>query len=182
MRYRLEMRLTPADIGQRVVIRWRPGPADSTQMTDVLGILEECGAGSFAVRIPDGTLVVIPRSRALAAKVIPPAPPRRQRQDPQSSLRDESHCPSASESAERRRLAGALPGCTPAARVATKRWKPPPRRRLRPSPTARPTPVTGAAPCRTAPTDKSPDRDYETLRTGMQTLFHDLGLTATAAA
>lgn len=26
------------------------------------------------------------------------------------------------------------------------------------------------------------DRDYETLRTGMQTLFHDLGINVTAAA
>ena len=85
MRYRLEMRLTPADVGQRVVIRWRPGPADSTQMTDVLGFLENCDAGSFAVRTRDGTLVVIPATRALAGKVIPPAPPRRRREDPRSS-------------------------------------------------------------------------------------------------
>jgi hypothetical protein len=37
MRYRLEVRLTPADTSQRVMIRWRPGPDDSKQMTDVLG-------------------------------------------------------------------------------------------------------------------------------------------------
>jgi hypothetical protein len=86
MRYRLEVRLTPADIGKRVVIRWRPGPDDSKQMTDVLGILEDYDAQSFAVRTRDGTLVVIPRTRALAGKVIPPAPPpRRPRQGPQSS-------------------------------------------------------------------------------------------------
>ncbi len=77
MRYRLEVRLTPADIGKRVVIRWRPGPDDSKQMTDVLGILEDYDAQSFAVRTRDGTLVVIPRTRALAGKVIPPAPPPR---------------------------------------------------------------------------------------------------------
>jgi hypothetical protein len=81
MRFRLEVLLTPADVGQRVVIRWRPGPADSTQMADVLGILEQCDAASFAVRTRDGTLVVIPATQALAGKVIPPAPPRRQRQD-----------------------------------------------------------------------------------------------------
>lgn len=85
MRYRLEMRLTPADVGRRVVIRWRPGPADSTQMTDVVGILEQFDAGSFAVRTRDGTLVVIPATHALAGKVIPPAPPPRQRQDRPSS-------------------------------------------------------------------------------------------------
>jgi len=74
MWYRLELRLTPADVGKRVVIRWRPGPADSTQMTDVLGILEQADAGSFAVRTKDGNLVVIPADRALAGKVVPPPP------------------------------------------------------------------------------------------------------------
>jgi hypothetical protein len=85
MRYRLEVRLTPADIGQRVVIRWRPGPEGSTQMTDVMGILEQADDQSFTVRrTRDGQLVVIPR--ALAGKVIPPAPPpHRPRQHPQSS-------------------------------------------------------------------------------------------------
>jgi hypothetical protein len=87
MRYRLEVRLTPADVGQRVVIRWRPGPEGSTQMTDVLGILEEADDQSFTVRrTRDGQLVVIPRARALAGKVIPPAPPpRRPRKHPPSS-------------------------------------------------------------------------------------------------
>ncbi len=81
MRYRLVVRVTPADVGQRVVIRWRPEPGDSEQMTDVLGILEEADAGSFAVRTRDGTLVVIPAGRALAGKVVPP-PARRRRAGP----------------------------------------------------------------------------------------------------
>lgn len=72
MRYRLEVRLTAADVGKRVVIRWRPGPAGSSQMTDVLGILEQADAGSFAVRTGDGRLVVVPADRALAGKVVPP--------------------------------------------------------------------------------------------------------------
>jgi len=79
MGYRLEVRLTRADVGQRVVIRWRPRPADSKQMTDVLGILEQADAGSFAVRTQDGKLVVIPAGRALAGKVVPPPPARRRR-------------------------------------------------------------------------------------------------------
>jgi hypothetical protein len=55
-------------------------------MTDVLGILEEADDQSFKVRRGrDGQLVVIPRERALAGKVVPPAPPpRRQRKDPES--------------------------------------------------------------------------------------------------
>jgi N-acetylglutamate synthase len=78
MRYRLEVRLSAANIGERVVIRWRPGPPGSTQLTDVLGILEEADDESFKVRrTRDGQLVVIPRSRALAGKVVPPAPPPR---------------------------------------------------------------------------------------------------------
>jgi N-acetylglutamate synthase len=75
MWYGLEVRLTPADIGKRVVIRWRPGPTDSKQMTDVLGILEQADETSFAVRTRGGKLVVIPAAQALAGKVVPPAPP-----------------------------------------------------------------------------------------------------------
>jgi hypothetical protein len=78
MYYRLEVRLTPADVGQRVVIRWRrPGPGDGEQIADVLGILEAADAGSLAVRTSDGKLVVVPAGRALAGKVVPPPPPRR---------------------------------------------------------------------------------------------------------
>jgi len=81
MRYRLEVRLTAANVGERVVIRWRPpGPAGSKLMTDVLGMLEEADEEYFKVRrTRDGQLVVIPRTRALAGKVVPPAPPPRRR-------------------------------------------------------------------------------------------------------
>jgi hypothetical protein len=82
MCYRPEVRLTRADVGKRVVIRWRPGPADSNQMTDVLGILEQADAGTFAVRTRDGKLVVIPAGRALAGKVVPPPPARRRQPSP----------------------------------------------------------------------------------------------------
>jgi len=78
VRYRLEVRLTPADVGQRVVIRWRPPSLEASgKMTDVVGILEKHDADSFTVRTSAGQLVVIPRARALAGKVIPPARPRR---------------------------------------------------------------------------------------------------------
>ena len=73
MRFRYEVRLTPADVGQRVVIRWRR-PADVPgQVTDVLGTLEACDGHSFSVRTARGDLVVVPRERALAGKVVPPA-------------------------------------------------------------------------------------------------------------
>lgn len=77
MRYRLEVRLTPADVGQRVVIRWRqPARGGGEVVADVLGILEEADAGSFAVRTRDGKLVVVPAERALAGKTVPPPPAR----------------------------------------------------------------------------------------------------------
>jgi hypothetical protein len=86
MRYRLEVRLTPADAGQRVVIRWRPPSLDASgKMTDVVGILEKHDAGSFTVRTSAGQLVVIPRARALAGKVIPPPRPRRRHPGPKPS-------------------------------------------------------------------------------------------------
>ena len=87
MRYRLEVRLSPADIGKRVVIRWRPpGPAGGKQMTDVLGILEQADDQYFTVRrTRDGQLVVIPRERAFAGKVVPPARPRRRQKGAESS-------------------------------------------------------------------------------------------------
>ena len=47
MRYRLDVRLTPADVGRRVVIRWRPGPEGGTQMTDVLGTLAFLASEGF---------------------------------------------------------------------------------------------------------------------------------------
>jgi hypothetical protein len=77
VRYRLRVRLGPADVGQRVVIRWRrPAGAGGEVVADVVGILEEADAGSFAVRTRDGKLVVVPAGRALAGKVVPPSPAR----------------------------------------------------------------------------------------------------------
>jgi N-acetylglutamate synthase len=85
MRYRLVVRLTAADVGQRVVIRWRrPSLDGAEQIADVLGILEGLDDQAFTVRKRDGQLVVIPRIRALAGKVVPPPPPRRQRKAPES--------------------------------------------------------------------------------------------------
>jgi len=62
-------RLAPADVGQRVVIRWRrPSPGNGEQIADVLGILEEHDAASFTVRTSDGQRVVIPHARALPGR------------------------------------------------------------------------------------------------------------------
>ena len=89
MRFVLEVRITAADAGKRVTIRWRPPELEGSSqwMTDVLGILEEADGQFFKVRRGrDGQLIVIPRERALAGKVVPPAPPpRRPRTAPGSS-------------------------------------------------------------------------------------------------
>ena len=89
MRHRLVVRVTAADIGQRVTIRWRPPELEGSSkwMTDVLGILEDADDQVFKVRRGrDGQLIVIPRERAVAGKVVPPAPPpRRPRKAPESS-------------------------------------------------------------------------------------------------
>ena len=74
MPYRLELRLTSADVGSRVVIRWRrPVVGGRDEIADVLGILAHAGDDVFTVRKSDGQQVTVPRERALGGKVIPPA-------------------------------------------------------------------------------------------------------------
>ena len=73
MRYRYVVRIGPADVGQRGVVRWRrPAPSGGEEVADVVGPLETADEHAFSVRNRRGELVVIPRDRALAAKVIPP--------------------------------------------------------------------------------------------------------------
>ncbi len=68
------------------MIRWRrPRPDAGDEIADVLGILEGTDAACFTVRTSAGQLVVIPRTRALAGKVVPPAPPRQRHKGPGSS-------------------------------------------------------------------------------------------------
>lgn len=79
MRYRLEVRLTAADVGSRVVIRWRrPSAAGGSadEIADVLGILQAADDAAFVVRKASGDLVTVPRERALAGKTVPPPPLR----------------------------------------------------------------------------------------------------------
>jgi hypothetical protein len=73
MRFRFEVRLTRADVGQRVVIRWRRPGDVAGKVTDVLGTLKDYDGRSFSVRTARGELVVVPGERALAGKVVPPA-------------------------------------------------------------------------------------------------------------
>jgi len=59
-------------VGRRVVIRWRrPAAGGGDEVADVVGPLEAADERSFSVRNRRGELVVVPRERALAGKVIP---------------------------------------------------------------------------------------------------------------
>ena len=87
MRYRLEVRLSAADVGSRVVIRWRRPAGDGAEIADVLGILAAADATGFTVRKASGEVVVVPRDRALGGKAVPSAPRRRPR-EPGSSAQE----------------------------------------------------------------------------------------------
>lgn len=83
VQYRLELRLSHADVGRRVVIRWRrPARGTADEVADVLGVLEAFDSAALTVRTAAGESVVIPIERALAGKTVPPAPPRRDRARP----------------------------------------------------------------------------------------------------
>ncbi|WP_285248731.1 hypothetical protein [Pseudarthrobacter sp. efr-133-R2A-89] len=64
--------LTAAATGTRVVVRYRIDGG----LTDALGHLLACDAGSCTIRTRRAD-VVIPLERVVAAKEVPPAPPRR---------------------------------------------------------------------------------------------------------
>jgi hypothetical protein len=79
VRFVLELRLTAADVGRRVVIRWRRPAGHGEEIADVLGILEAADAASFSVRRASGELVTIPAGRVLAGKTVPAVPARARR-------------------------------------------------------------------------------------------------------
>jgi hypothetical protein len=62
--------VTPADVGSRVTLR----RALPDGVGDVVGELLSWSAGELSVRRRDGSVVVVPESALLAARVVPPAP------------------------------------------------------------------------------------------------------------
>lgn len=82
VRYRLEVRLSAADVGNRVVIRWRRPAGDSEQIADVLGVLAAADDASLTVRKASGELVAIPHDRVLAGKTVPPRRVAARKQEP----------------------------------------------------------------------------------------------------
>ncbi len=71
MRGRYAVRITPADIGQRVTIRIRTHAGEGQpSTTDVLGVLRSWDKGVLRVERRDGRVSEIPEADLLAAKVI----------------------------------------------------------------------------------------------------------------
>ena len=69
----LVTRITPADVGKRVTVRYR---IDDGQLTDVLGYLRIWRDAQLVVEKESGELVLVSEHDVVAAKVIPPRQPR----------------------------------------------------------------------------------------------------------
>lgn len=81
MRARMEVRVTPDDVGQRVSVRYRIEPADRDATdgpghTDAVGELLSWERGRLRIAKRDGEVVTVPESLLVAGRVVPP-PPRR---------------------------------------------------------------------------------------------------------
>lgn len=78
MGVRYTLTLTPAHVGARVVVRRR---LDDGRMSDVIGHLESWENGLLVIQRADGSREQVSESDLVAAKVVPPAPVRRNRAD-----------------------------------------------------------------------------------------------------
>ncbi|MFD7443595.1 GNAT family N-acetyltransferase [Streptomyces sp. NPDC059909] len=75
---RLEVRITPSDVGKRVSVRRRAEPgAGSQKFTDTIGVLTSWDEGVLLITRRTGETVRIPESSLVAGKVVPSAPARR---------------------------------------------------------------------------------------------------------
>ncbi|GGV01891.1 GNAT family N-acetyltransferase [Streptomyces spectabilis] len=75
---RLEVRITPSDVGKRVSVR-RVSAADApgSRFTDTVGVLTSWDAGVLVITRKSGEAVRIAESALVAGKVVPAAPARR---------------------------------------------------------------------------------------------------------
>ncbi|MFD5343532.1 GNAT family N-acetyltransferase [Streptomyces anulatus] len=75
---RLEVRITPADVGKRVSVRRRTdGGGTGAEFTDVVGVLTSWNNGVLSITRKSGESVHIVESSVVAGKVVPAAPARR---------------------------------------------------------------------------------------------------------
>lgn len=71
------LRLSPADVGSRVMVRCTTPDGSTHRWTDLLGDLLSWSDGVLRLRLRDGTTTDVPEHALAAGKVVPPAPPRR---------------------------------------------------------------------------------------------------------
>lgn len=84
---RLEVRITPADVGKRVSARRRPeGDGAGAEFTDTVGVLTSWNDGVVSITRKSGESVHIVESSLVAGKVVPAAPARRR--GPAASFRE----------------------------------------------------------------------------------------------
>lgn len=75
---RLEIRITPADVGKRVSVRQvEHGSTGAPSFTDTVGVLTSWNAGVVTITRKSGESVRIAESSLVAGKVVPAAPARR---------------------------------------------------------------------------------------------------------
>lgn len=75
---RLEVRITPADVGKRVSVRRRSAQGGAgAEFTDTVGVLTSWDDGVVAITPKSGESVHIVESSLVAGKVVPAAPARR---------------------------------------------------------------------------------------------------------
>ncbi|TGB05865.1 GNAT family N-acetyltransferase [Streptomyces sp. MZ04] len=75
---RLEVRITPADVGKRVSVRrLNEGSRTAGKFTDTVGVLTSWNEGVVLITRRDGERVRIVESSLVAGKVVPAAPARR---------------------------------------------------------------------------------------------------------
>ncbi|MDX2296251.1 MULTISPECIES: GNAT family N-acetyltransferase [Streptomyces] len=75
---RLEVRVTSADVGKRVSVRYvTDSPSEGERFTDAVGVLTSWDAGVLTITRKSGETVRIPEPRLVAGKVVPAAPARR---------------------------------------------------------------------------------------------------------
>ncbi|SOD61034.1 Acetyltransferase (GNAT) family protein [Streptomyces zhaozhouensis] len=75
---RLEVRITPDDVGKRVSVRTETGAGEgAARFTDTLGILTSWTDGVLTLTRRSGETASLAESALVAGKVVPPAPARR---------------------------------------------------------------------------------------------------------
>jgi hypothetical protein len=75
---RLEVRITPADVGKRVSVRQLTGAdRNAEKFTDTVGVLTSWDDGVVRITRRTGETVAIPESALVAGRVVPAAPARR---------------------------------------------------------------------------------------------------------